>query len=330
MTINDLRQFYTPAAVAARLKSLPKLKTSILDLVYQIRRRHPFAMVAAEDITELGVAQPLVMRGAPSLRMGGSPTAVGMYEPYEVSLHRDLTAAAMNDLKQLGRDGIQTHLANLDDSMRRASRATAEGIAATSLTGTISWPVQNESGSFQTYEVQFGSPHSHTPSTLWDAAEAKIRQVFADLQAMETLITDSGYASTVVFLAGSSAYTALLALSEAYAENPRAKLRVDVSEEGISIGGYLVKRMSEKYRNPQTGVSTPKVPSTKICAVGTDAPFSLFYCAIDDLDGKLQPLPYFSKPVKLADPSVHRIIGKSKPFPVPVVKAICWATVTSA
>jgi len=51
------------------------------------------------------------------------------------------------------------------------------------------------------------------------------------------------------------------------------------------------------------------------------------YCAIDDIDAQLAPLPFFSKAVKVENPSAWELYGKTKPFPVPIVDAICWADI---
>jgi hypothetical protein len=63
--------------------------------------------------------------------------------------------------------------------------------------------------------------------------------------------------------------------------------------------------------------------------LGTDAPFRFYYLALDDLDANLQGMPFYVKPLKQDDPSGYKLIGKSKPLPVPVPKAICKATVAS-
>ena len=54
------------------------------------------------------------------------------------------------------------------------------------------------------------------------------------------------------------------------------------------------------------------------------APHALHYCALNDLDAALQPLPFYAKPVMSDDPSGVKIIGTSKPMPAPVIKAIAW------
>ena len=63
----------------------------------------------------------------------------------------------------------------------------------------------------------------------------------------------------------------------------------------------------------------------RICAVAIDAPFVFYYLAIDDIDAGLLPMPFFASPEKKKNPSGIEVVGRSKPLPVPVPKAICWA-----
>ncbi len=330
MNFTNLRGFFSPEALVQRLLSLPPLKTTVVDIFFARKVNHPFAKVGRDDLVEQGLPAPLIMRGAPSRSLGGGTLSLDEFEPYEVAAHKFFTAADLLNMQALDKNGVEARLAGVDDQLRRVCRATAEGIAATALTGTVNWPVALENGGFDHYQVNFGAPLSYTPEKLWDAADAKLRQVFNDLQEMETLIQNAGYGGSVKYWAGRNAYNALLALAETYGENPKAKLRVEVSDQGIDIGGYTVAKMAETYVHPETKTATAKVPTNKIMAWAEDAVHTLFYCALDDLDARLQALPYFSKPVDFKDPSGVKIVGRSKPFPAPVVKAICWATVTSA
>ena len=325
----DLSAYFSPKMVAQRLKQLPPLKTTIVDSFFTRKVNHPFDKVGRSDLTSILSTLPLISRGAPSIAVKRGSLSLDDYEPFEVAPHDFFTAADMNRLKSLDNIGIQARLSTVDDNLRRICRGTTEAIAAKSLTGTIAWPVAVEGGGFDTYEVDFGSTLSYAPAQLWDHADAKVRNIFKDLQAMKTKVRDYGYGGDVKFWAGNDAYDQLLALTEVYGENPKAKLRIEISEKGITIGGFLIEKMDETYTDPLTGSATNKVDPKKIMAFATDAVHSLFYCAIDDLDGNLAPLPYYSKNVKSSDPSGVKIIGRSKPFPAPVVKAICWATVVS-
>lgn len=325
----DLRKYFTPQAVAQRLKQMPPLKTTVVDTFFARKVNHPFDKVGRSDLTGIVATMPLISRGAPSLAVKRGSLSLDDFEPFEVAAHDFFTAADMNRLKNLDEMSIQARLSSVDDNLRRICRATAEGISAKALTGKIQWPVSLDGGATDTYEVNFGATLTFTPATLWSHADANVRMIFNDLQEMETLVEESGYGGQVKYWAGKDVYNALLAITEVYAENPKAKLRVEVSEKGISIGGFLIEKMAESYRDPITGSAVAKVDPKKIMAFATDAVHTLFYCALDDLDGNLAPLPYYSKNLKSADPSGVKIIGRSKPFPAPVVKAICWATVVS-
>jgi len=324
----DLRKYYNAKAIAMRLQQLPPLYTTVLDTFYKRKVNHPFDKVGRSDIISIGAPAPLIARGAPSLPVSGGSLSIDDYEPYEAAHHQFMTAADMNRLRHLDEQSIEARLAGIDDNLRRICRATAEGIASVSLTGTIIWPVALEGGRTENYQVNFGTPLSYVPGKKWDDTSANIRQVFNDLQEIETTIQNSGYGGQVEFWAGKKIYGVLLALAEVYGENPKAKLRIEVSAEGVNVGGFLIKKMSETYADPLTGAATPKVAPNKLLAFASDAVHTVFYCALDDLDAKLQPLPYFSKPIDTKDPSGVKIVGRSKPFPVPVVKAMCWSTVT--
>lgn len=327
MTIN-LKRFYSKEALVLRLKGLPPIKTTVINTFFARTVNHPFAKVGKSDISALGQAAPLIMRGGASLPVGRGPISLDDYEPFEAALSDFFTAADLLNLQMLDNDGIEARLATIDDNLRRSCRATAEAIAAVSLTGTITWPVQLEGGQLDDYVVTFGNTLTYVPGELWSDAEATFRGVFNDLQEMETKVVESGYGGSVEFWAGKKAYGVLLALAETYQDNPKAKLRVEVSQEGIKVGDYVVKKMVERYYDPKTKTMKPKVPDHKLMAFAKDALHTMFYCALDDLDGRLQALPYFSKPIDTKDPSGIKIVGRSKPFPVPIVKAICWAEVT--
>jgi len=325
----DLRKYFTPKMVAQRLKQLLPLKTTVVDTFFTRKVNHPFDKVGRSDLSQILTTMPLISRGAPSLAVKRGTLSLDDFEPFEVAPHDFFTAADMNRLKNLDEMSIQARLAAIDDNLRRICRATAEGIGSKALTGTIQWPVAMENGQTDTYEVNFGATLSYTPGTLWSAVSANIKLVYNDLDAIETLLQNAGYGGKIRYWAGKDAYNQLLALAEVYGENPKAKLRIEISQKGIDIGGYLIEKMSETYTDPVTGSSTYKVDAKKIMAFCEDAVHTLFYCALDDLNAKLQPMPYYSKPVEMSDPSGVKIIGRSKPFPAPVVKAICWATVVS-
>jgi nucleoid DNA-binding protein len=187
--------------------------------------------------------------------------------------------------------------------------------------------VKLQGGGYETWEIVYGTTLAVSPSVLWSASGAKLKDVFATLQAMQEAIQEKGFGGTVEIWAGKTAYETLFGLAEASVTT--AKIRVEITEQGINVGGFLVRRRAERYRNPQTEAMVAVLGDKVVRMIATDAGHKLPYCALDDLDANLQPLPFFVKPIQQKDPSGWKLIAESKPFPIPNCSGICDATVVS-
>lgn len=322
----DIRGLFTPQAVAQRLKTLPIIKTPVIDEIFVNRIQNPFPLVGIEDITAVIKAMPVTRRGAPSISATSEGMAYSFIEPLPINIKTTVTASDLNNLKMLSEMSKEAWATGKTDYLRQAARMTTEGIAVQSLTGAISWPCQLQSGAFEDYSISYGSPLAFNPAVLWDNGACTLTDVFTTLQAMEEAINEKGY-SDIVYWAGKTAYLNLMKLAEN--SKTTAKIRVEMTDQGINIGGYLVKRRAEKYTNPQTGATVAYIADKAIKAVARDAGAKLIYSAIDDLDANLLPMPFFAKPIKTDDPSGYTIIGQSKPLPVSNPNGICDATVVS-
>jgi hypothetical protein len=323
----NLANIFTLAAIIRYLEELPVIKTPVMDLIFTDRPQLGLPVVGADLVQNVVNTMPVVRRGAPSIPVTKKAGAIPFYEPLPIRPNDMVTGKDLNDLKLLGKSGLDAWARQKTDLLRKTVRKTTEAICAISLTGKLEWPVQLETGGFETWEIDFGSILSVTPGTLWDASGAKIKDVFATLQDMEETIEEKGFGGTIEIWAGKSAYLQLFAIAEAVTST--AKIRVEISEQGINIGGYLVKRRAEKYKNPETGTLTEIVGAKDVVMIATDAGHTLPYCALDDLDANLQPLPFFVKPLPLKDPSGYKLVGESKPLPIPNVDGVCKATVLS-
>lgn len=323
----DIRGLFVAAAIVRYLKSLPVLKTPVMDVVFSHRPQHPLAMIGADMLIPVVYALPFVRRGAPSIPATSETGATAFYEPFPVRPNSKVNGVDLNNLKLLGNSSREQWAMQKTDMLRRAIRLTTEALCAQALGGRIQWPVQLEAGGYETYDVDFGSILAVTPGKLWDAGDAKLADLFDLLTSMEEKIQEHGYGGQIETWAGKTAYGALFALAENHKST--AKMRVEITDQGINIGGYLIKRRAELYRNPQTKAMTPVVAAKDVKMIALDAGHFAPYCALDDLDGNLQPLPMLVKPVKTDDPSGYKLIGEAKPFPIPNVKGLCKATVLS-
>lgn len=320
-----LEALFTVEAIIRYLKALPILKTPVMDSIFIDRPQLAMPLVGDDVVRAVVNTLPVVRRGAPSIPATKKTGATAFYEPLPIRPNAEVTGQDLNNLKILGQTSKEAWASERTDYLRRAVRKTTEAMCAVSLSGTLSWPVQIEGGGFDLWEIEYGTPLSITPDVLWGANGAKLKDVFATLQAMEEAIQDKGYGGTVEIWAGKTAYNTLFALAEA--STTTAKIRVELSDQGINIGGYLVKRRTEKNRNPQSGTMVSVVADKYVKMIALDANHRMPYCALDDLDANLQPLPFFVKPIDLKDPSGYKLVGESKPFPLPNVEGICDAQV---
>lgn len=316
---------FTTEAIIRYLKALPILKTPVMDTIFTDRPQLAMPLVGDDIVRAVVNTLPVVRRGAPSIPATKKTGGTVFYEPLPVRPNAEVTGQDLNNMKILGQSSKEAWAQERTDYLRRAVRKTTEALCAVSLSGTLSWPVQIEGGGFDVWTIEYGTPLSVTPSVLWGASGAKLKDVFATLQDMEEAIQEKGYGGQTEIWAGKTAYNTLFALAEA--STTTAKIRVELSDQGINIGGYLIKRRAEKYQNPQTKVMTAIVADKFVKMVATDANHRMPYCALDDLDANLQPLPFFVKPIEIKDPSGYKLVGESKPFPLPNVEGICDAQV---
>lgn len=319
----SLSGLFTREAIVAHLKALPVIKTPVMDSVFTDRPQLPLPLVGVDEITAVTNELPVVKRGAPSISATSESGAINFYEPMPIRPHKMVTGADLNNLKLLTGEGLQTWAQTRTDYLRRSVRKTTEAMCALTLGGSLSWPLQRETGGFDPYLIDYGSILSVTVGTAWNNSSAKIKDVFATLVAMHEKLQENGYGSEIEIWAGTDAYNALFALCEGLTSTAKFGIAVKVSDQGIDIGGYLVKRRAEKYRNPETGAVTATLDAETVRMVAKDAGHKLIYCAVDDLDANLQALPLFVKPVKIADPSGYKLVGESKPFPVVNIKGVC-------
>lgn len=321
----NIRGLFSRDAIIRYLKDLPVIKTPVMDIVFEDRPQHGLPVLGADDVVQQAMPLPVIRRGAPSIPAVSESGSIVMYEPMPIRAHNFVSGADLLNLQMLHGDGQSAWATQKTDLLRRAVRRTTEALCALSLSGAVSWPMALENGGFESYEIDYGTPLSAAPDTLWDAEGVKLRDVFELLSDMQELLQDGGYGGVVEVWAGRAAYGALFAIAEASITT--AQIRVEITEAGINVGGFLVKRRSERHRNPQTKAMVPVVPDKAVKMIATDAGHKLPYCALDDLDARLQPMPFFVKPVLKDDPSGYKLIAESKPFPVPNVRGICDAVV---
>lgn len=319
----NIRQYFTAAAVAAYLEQLPQLETFVMDLVYGNRITHPLPVLGIDELMSINGNVPLVRRGTAAYPLAGDNRGITYLEPQPVDVSSFLGATDLNNLKLLGSQGVEYWARGKVDTQRRACRATTEALACQSLTGTISYPMKIEGG-MDTFTVKFGDILSYTISKKWDHADTTVADILLDLITMgNTIKQKAGFGAKMIYVAGAKTF---VAVANKVLTMGDSKIAAEVTEKGISLAGFTIMLGSGGYKNLSSGAWVPVVGDKDVQAIALDAPWKLFYCALDDLDANLLPMPFYSKPVKIENPSGYNIIGMSKPVPVPVCNATCKGT----
>ncbi len=313
---------------AKLFKTLPPLETTVMDTVFKNRVQHPMAVIGTKDIIEITQTAPVIGRSAPATPVSEGSSTYNFIEPLAVNPSDFVSAGEMNDMRTWGLANREAWLKSKQDKLRKIVRRSTEGMAAGVLSGTLSWPLKLESGGWDTYEVSFGTPLSYIPAKKWDATDATIVDVYNTLMQMRKTLRKKGYGGTIEIWAGDTVYLSLLKLVDNVRSTAKQNIRTEKVEAGINVGGFLVKPMDETFQDPRTKAATDKVGATKLCMIALDAGHTLYYCALDDLDARLQPLPFFLKPILKKNPSGIDVLGMSKPLPVINPNGVCWSTLT--
>jgi hypothetical protein len=323
----DLAKYFSLDQNVSRLERLPEIKSPIMDLVYPESKRtnYPRSIVALKDLPKEVKNVPVIMRGTQAVPINDKKAADG-YEPFPIEVSMTLTAADLNDLIAAGfTSNAQAEIDQKVDRLRKTTHATTEALAAQSLTGKIQYSVRGAlADNSELYTADFGATKTHAVAKAWNSTGVTLADIIGDCLAMGDKARGNSFGNALTVLVNSGAFN--LVVSQIL-KQPANALGLSVADNAINFPGFTLRRLASTYYDYKAKQEIPAIPNGKACAVATDAPHWLPYCAIDDIDAQLAPLPFFSKAVKIENPSAWELYGKSKPFPVPIVDAICWADI---
>ena len=316
--IITLKKFFTQEAVARILSTLPVIHTPVMDLFFPPERRKQ-KMSAVLSLAEISAdmgAVPVIKRGARSYPVDGETTSMDLFEPMPITPSLFLKAKEINDLISAGvEDNVQAMVTDFIERLRNICRATTEILCSQSLSGAINYKMATESGTLKDYKATLGTI---TSMSSIDITNKTLAQVQGYLEAMYAKMRNKGYAGDIRFLFSDSPYSLLVTLVLAANNAP-----VQWTDYGLILfGKYKIMPFGLTYTLPGSSSAVSVLEDKYVQAVDLSAPHSIYYCALDDIEANLAPMPYFAKPVPSEDPSGYKIIGNSKPFPAPVIPAM--------
>jgi hypothetical protein len=313
-----LAKYFTVPEIVRLLKGLPPLKTPVMDLVYPEARRKQkaSAFISLAEVQNIVGAAPVVRKGTRSQPLDTGETSGSIIEPEAFNPSIFIKASELNQLISVGMEtSVQAFVQDAIETLRNACRQGTEIMAAQSLSGAIDYSMATESGTFKNYHVGYGEIKTLDAVDITSMSYGDLRKV---LEETYTDQQQTGYAGKIRFLAASDAYSAIINIVI-----QKSAIPARFVEDGLIIEGkYYIIPFGITYRKPGAEGAAPVIPAKHLQAIDLDAPHTLFYCAIDDLDANLAPLPFFAKQKISDDPSGIKIIGNSKPLPAPVLKAM--------
>ena len=319
----DLKKYLTLKAIARLIERRKKYQSYIRKTVFTRSQQHPLPVIGLDEITRVIQNVAVVRRGTAAVPMKHGSRKIEYIEPQGVDVSDFITAKDINDMKLMSTQNIQALVNGRLDYMLETVQRTTGALCAQAIAGKISYPMVAD-GANETYDVDFGDTVKLAAADITLlTSSSTIKDVYLLLDAMHSKLEDSNWGSDdVVVMAGKDAYAMILGIAETKSSKQNV-INVKVTKGSIEIGGYTIIRNKKTYMD-RTGLKK-EVADNVLCMIDLEAPHTLFYCAIDDIDANMVAAPFWSSPGETRrNPSGIEMLGKSKPLPAPVVKAICW------
>lgn len=327
----NLKGLFTPDAIAASLKILPPLETTVMDALFKQRPTHPLPLIGVHDLVSVVQTVPVVRRDGTPVSLKGETASMEFIAPLPIKVKIPVTASELNDLKVIfgNQAAVSAWRTRKVEQIRRAVRNTTEGMCSVvAATGKLTWPVELEGGRRETYEVDYGPLLSHAPAAKLTSA-SKLPDVYRLLRDMELEVKKAGLGGNVEYWAGSDVVAVLLGIVEIYTSTTESKpYRISLEQGRIEVGNYTIRFMDETYPNPENEKQwLPKLNPKTLLAVATNQPGAVWYCAIDSISAANAATPLHIVPVPRDDDSGITLIGQAKPLPARPSRASCTAVV---
>lgn len=323
--LSEIKGLFSPQAVAVTMEALPPLKSTVMDTLFPKAVEHPFAVIGVHDLETVVGTQPVVRRDGQPIPFKSRGEDVNFFAPRPLKPSVDITASEINDLKVIwgNRVSRQAFVARKVDQLRQLVRNTTEGMASVvASTGALSWPSRVEGGGAEVYELDFGNIAQTDSAIDWLASTAPtLKDVYDHLTDLDEEVTEAGGGGNLKFLAGKNAFGALLNLAE--------KWQSTAQGGAIIIGGYEIRRLTERYQSPLDEHWVSKLKADLLLGYAQDQPGTVFYLAIDSISNNGEASPFHIVTEAVPGDAVIRLIAQAKPVPVRSPRSLILSQVTN-
>lgn len=321
----QINKFFTRQAVADVVTGLPKLQTPMMDLLFPqaARRQKASPFLSLEEVTGAIGSIPLTARGGQSVSIDGTGKKMNIIEPCELKPSTFLSARDLNNLIAAGDiESIQAEMTEKITELRDTVVLSSEQMTRQAFTGTINFPIHT-SGGTDNFNITLGSPHDFKTTSIKTANLAALQTWLEELYNKQAAISSG----SIVFMLGSAVYAKVCDIVVASGSTAP----VIWTPDGMTLfGKYRILTCAQSYVLPGTTTSVAILGAQEVRTIDLSNTGKLFYCALDDIDAKLAPLPFYSKPVYQKDPDGVKIVGMSKIVPAVAVSLMGKQAVTTA
>jgi hypothetical protein len=314
------KKFFTFSMFVNAINRLPPLRTFIMDLIYpeSVRFNHPKDKLAHADLGLPEKNIPLITRGSSSYPVPLNQTALKLIDPANITPSLVLNANEINTMRSLGLEQQQQLIDRNIDKLRKIVRKTTEAMAIQSITGKIEYDIRNADGTMDVYKVDFGTPKIIPISKKWNANSTNAGDITASIGQIVDSLGETSDGTDIVYLCGYDVYSALVAKA---ADQKNSDL-IKVYPDHVQIGTAKFIICAAKYYSYKEKTTKKAIPAKAVVAIAKDDSFSLAYCALDSFDANFASLAFYINAVKQEDPEAMKLIGQSRPMPIPNVDAI--------
>ncbi len=326
----SLRNLFTPQAIAASMKTMRPLETTVMDTLFKDRPTHPLPLIGKSDLVTVTRTVPMVRRDGTPLSLSGDSMSMEFIAPLPIKTKVNVSASELNDLRLMlpNAAALEAWRQSKIETIRQTIRNTCEALCSVVMTtGKVTWPVQLEGGGQELYEIDYGQLPTCTPSQKI-TADSKMSEVYNLLRSMERQIREAGIGGKVEFMAGTDVTSVLIDLADASRTTAQTNpIRIELGQGLVTVGKYVIRFMDEKYPDPVTGLWVDKLNPKQLLAVATDVAGKIWYCAIDSVTAKNAAVPLHIVPISRDDDTGIALLAQTKPLPARPSRASCIAAV---
>ena len=95
----QLKGLFTPQAIAASMKLLTPLETTIMDTLFKDRPTHPLPLIGVSELVSVVQTVPVVRRDGTPVALKGETASMEFIAPLPVKVKIPVTASELNDLR---------------------------------------------------------------------------------------------------------------------------------------------------------------------------------------------------------------------------------------